>query len=281
VKIIRSIPPLRNWVRQARRANRKIAFVPTMGALHVGHLSLIHRARKEAGRKGLVVVSIFVNPTQFNQKSDLAKYPKRLTKDARMCQRAGADLIFAPSAHTMYAKDFSTWVEEQSIALPLCGETRPGHFRGVCTVVLKLFNLVQPDLAIFGQKDAQQALVLRRMVRDLNLPIRMITAPIVREQDGLAMSSRNERLTPSERMAAPRIYEALKHAQKSFRPGLSRASFIQSVRRELTKIPGVKIDYIELVNPETLEPVRRASRGDLLAVAVFLGKVRLIDNVRL
>jgi pantoate--beta-alanine ligase len=280
VKIIRSIPQLRAWIQRNRLRRSKIGFVPTMGALHQGHLDLMIRARKLVGAKGKVVVSIFVNPTQFNQKSDLKKYPRQLLKDASMCHKVGVDLIFAPSPQTMYPKDFSTWVDETNLALPLCGATRPGHFRGVCTVVTKLFNLVQPDIAIFGQKDAQQAAAIQRMVRDLDFPIQIDIAPIVREKDGLAMSSRNQRLHGSERLVAPKIYIALKEARLLFLKGERRPPALKkAVKSSLHKIPHIQIDYVELVDATTLQTVRKASRGNLLAVALFLGKVRLIDNL--
>ncbi len=253
-----------------------------MGALHEGHLSLIAHARRRAGPRGAVVVSVFVNPTQFDRQSDLTAYPRTLTADATMCRRAGADLLFAPSTKSMYPPDFSTWVEETRLARPLCGGRRPGHFRGVCTVVLKLFNLVQPDLALFGWKDAQQALVLQRMARDLNLPVRIVTAPTVRETDGLAMSSRNRRLSPAERARAPALYAALCFARVAFREGITRATRLKTaVRRRLVTVPGLRLDYLELVDSKNLRPVSRVTRGDLLAVAAFLGATRLIDNVRL
>jgi pantoate--beta-alanine ligase len=281
VKFIRSIPNLRSWVHQAKRRGKKIGFVPTMGALHEGHLSLIHLARKEVGKSGKIVVSIFINPTQFNQKSDLLKYPKPLAKDLAMCRKAGTDVVFAPSANAIYPPDFSTWVEEKSLSLHLCGASRPGHFRGVCTIVLKLFNQVQPDLAIFGQKDAQQAHVVCRMVRDLNIPVRVIIAPIIREREGLAMSSRNQRLNPIERKHSAAIYRTLAGTRQIFRRVKQKnvALLRKHALKQLKQIPGLRMDYVQIVNPSTLQSVQRASPGDLLAVAVFLGKTRLIDNV--
>lgn len=280
MKLIRSIPQLRSWISKIQRQGRTIGFVPTMGALHEGHISLIHRARQHAGSHSVVVVSVFVNPTQFNQKSDLKKYPRTLTEDQKMCQKAGVDLIFAPSSKAMYPSDFSTWVNEQSLSLPLCGKSRPGHFRGVCTVALKLFNLVQPDFAIFGQKDAQQAQVIRRLIRDLNLPIQMIIAPTLRERDGLAMSSRNKRLNPQERKNSTRIYQALKQTRAAFRKGnRSSANLKRLARNQLLKIPKLRLDYLELVDASTFQSVQRASHGNLLATAAFLGKTRLIDNI--
>lgn len=253
-----------------------------MGALHRGHLDLMVRARKMAGKKGKVVVSIFVNPTQFNQRSDFKKYPHRLAKDSAICRKVGVDLIFAPTAREMYPEDFSTFVEEYRISLPLCGATRPGHFRGVCTVVAKLFNLVQPDVAIFGKKDAQQAAVIQRMVRDLNFPIKIVTAPTVREPDGLAMSSRNERLNPAERSGAPEIYKALRSARQLFSKGERSSSRLKAgIKKSLRKIPGTKLDYVEIVDGQSFESVSRPKSGDIIATAIFVGKTRLIDNVTL
>jgi pantoate--beta-alanine ligase len=280
VKIIRQIPPLRKWLQQARNRGGKIAFIPTMGALHQGHLDLMIRGRKLVGKNGKVVVSIFVNPTQFNQKADLKKYPRQLSKDAGMCKNVGVDIIFAPSADLMYSSDFSTWVEENYLSLSLCGAKRPGHFKGVCTVVAKLFNLVQPDIAIFGHKDAQQLAIIKRMVRDLNFPIRIVAAPIVREKDGLAMSSRNQRLSSRERSLAPKIYLSLRGARLKVSEGERSAARIKSfVRGQLSKIHNSRIDYIEIVDQESLKSVSQVRKHNLLAVALFLGEVRLIDNI--
>lgn len=282
MKIVRSIPQLRSWVARARRDGKTLGFVPTMGALHAGHVSLIHRARRAIGPHGGLVVSIFVNPTQFNQKSDLKQYPRRPADDARICRDAGADLLFAPDAAAIYPPDFSTWVEETALSRPLCGARRPGHFRGVCTVVLKLFNLVQPDVAIFGQKDAQQALVVRRMVRDLNVPVRVLVAPTIREPAGLAMSSRNQRLSPGGRQRALVLSQALRLARAAFQRGERRAVPLKrAARRHLRRATGVRLDYLDLVSAATLKSVSRASRGDLLAVAAWVDRVRLIDNLRL
>ena len=282
MKVIHSIPQLRRWVESMRRSGKTIGCVPTMGALHTGHLSLVQRARRLVGVKGVVVVSVFVNSTQFDRKSDLQKYPRRLASDVFLCRKAGVDMVFAPTIKAMYPADFSTWVEETSLSLPLCGARRPGHFRGVCTVVLKLFNLVQPDIAVFGQKDAQQSLVVRRMARDLNIPARIVVAPTIREPDGLAMSSRNECLSPLERYRAAALCQALELARKAFRKGERNAAALKKLaRRHLLKIPGLRLEYLELRNISHLRSVSQASHGDLLAVAAFLGKTRLIDNVRL
>lgn len=281
MKLIRSIPSLDRALAPARRARRTVVLVPTMGALHEGHASLVRLARRRAGPRGLVVVSIFVNPTQFNQRSDFTKYPRTLTADAALCRKAGADLVFAPSAAAMYPPPFSTWVNEEALSLPLCGARRLGHFRGVCTVVLKLFNLVRPTEAIFGLKDYQQAMVLRRMVRDLNVPVRVVCAQTVRERDGLAMSSRNRRLSPKGRHLAALLNGALVFARWSFLRGERRPARLLAQARLLLRVPGLRIEYLELVRPEDLCPSRRAARGDALALAAWVEGVRLIDNVRL
>jgi pantoate--beta-alanine ligase len=281
MKIVRSVEDLRLLISQARGKRKLIGLVPTMGALHEGHISLIHEARKRVGKRGCIVVSIFVNPTQFNQKSDLTRYPRQLRVDAKMCKQAGTDMIFAPPAKEMYPPDFSTWVEEQSLSGPLCGATRPGHFRGVCTVVAKLFNQVQPDLAVFGQKDAQQAAVLCRMVRDLNFPIKMIISATVREKDGLALSSRNQHLSAAERNIALNLSRCLKLIRDSFRKTKETSKLLKIGKKFISQFRGIRLDYLELVDPETLKPTKKSSRGDLVAIAAFVGKTRLIDNIRL
>ena len=230
--------------------------MPTMGALHQGHLSLIKLARKHAD---FVVVSIFVNPTQFGPKEDYNKYPRDLKKDAALCKTAGADLIFSPTPEEIYPKGFSTYVTVEGLTEGLCGATRPGHFKGVTTVVAKLFNIVQPDVAVFGQKDAQQLAVIKRMVTDLDLPVKIIGAPIVRERDGLAMSSRNAYLTLEERQEAPTIHRSLQLAESMIKSGKRKA---ESVKREMVKLlkrdaPLGEIDYIEIVNKDTLEKTNK------------------------
>ena len=285
MKLIYSIRLLERRMAWARRAGKKIGFVPTMGALHEGHLSLIRRARRAVGPRGTVAVSLFVNPPQFDQKTDFRRYPKRFFKDAARCRKAGVDLLFAPTAAAMYPPGFSTWVEEQALSRPLCGARRPGHFRGVCTVVAKLFNLVRPDVAVFGQKDAQQAMVIQRMARDLNFPVRIMVAPTVREADGLAMSSRNQHLDPTERRRARGLNETLRMTRSAFRKGLRDAGKLQALGKEhLHRIHGLRLDYLELADGATLRSMRHpavAKKGALLAVAAFVGKTRLIDNVRL
>lgn len=249
--------------------------VPTMGALHHGHAALIRAARKRAGKKGVVVVSIFVNPTQFGPKEDFSAYPRPLKSDLALCRANGADVVFVPSVPEMYAEDRSVFVDEPELSSFLCGASRPGHFRGVCTVVAKLFNILQPDIAIFGEKDWQQLAILRRMARDLNFPINIIGHPTVREADGLATSSRNVYLSASERTVARDIYAALQQAAEKKAP----ASILRLAETRICRIPGARIDYVQLVDAETLSPVRNLKRPMRLAAAVFLGKARLIDNV--
>ena len=261
---------------------RRRALVPTMGALHEGHLALIRRAREAAGPDGTVAVSIFVNPMQFDRPGDLAAYPKPLADDLAKCKAAGVDLVFAPEAGAMYFPDRSITVTESLLSTHLCGATRPGHFDGVCTVVLKLFNLFQADAAVFGEKDVQQLAILRRMVRDLDVPVEIIGHPTVREPDGLAMSSRNIRLTPEHRADAPRIRRALEGARSLLPLGeRAAAPFIAAARKHLEDSPFLRIDYLELVDAETLQPVGHIKRPAVLATAVFYGDVRLIDHVTL
>jgi pantoate--beta-alanine ligase len=261
---------------------RRRVLVPTMGALHEGHLALIHRARESAGPDGTVALSIFVNPIQFDRPGDLAAYPKPLADDLAKCEAAGVDLVFAPEAGAMYFPDRSITVTESLLSTHLCGATRPGHFDGVCTVVLKLFNLFQADAAVFGEKDVQQLAILRRMVRDLDVPVEIIGHPTVREPDGLAMSSRNVRLTPEHRADAPRIRRALEGA-RSLLPFGERAAapFLAAARKHLEDSPFLRIDYLELVDAETLQPVGHIKRPAVLATALFYGGVRLIDHVTL
>lgn len=274
MKIAQTIASARAFV---RRAGHPLVLVPTMGALHRGHAALIRRARKLAGAKGSVAVSIFVNPTQFGPKEDFSKYPRPVAADEELCRDCGADLVFRPAAGGMYAPDASAIVDETRLSAGLCGESRPGHFRGVCTVVAKLFLITQPDIAVFGEKDWQQLAIIRRMVRDLDFPIKIVGHPTVREKDGLAVSSRNAYLTPAERAAAPGIRAALLAAAAKKAP----AAILREAARLLEKIPGARIDYVRLVDSETLEPARRLRRESTLAAAVFLGRARLIDNLQI
>jgi pantoate--beta-alanine ligase len=251
-----------------------------MGALHAGHTALIDRARKLAGRDGQVVVSIFVNPTQFGPKEDLARYPRPFAADRKLCTRHGADLIFHPSPAEMYPDGFSTFVEETETSARLCGASRPGHFRGVCTVVLKLFTIVTPDLAVFGLKDYQQCAVIRRMTRDLNLPVRIVPVPAVREPDGLALSSRNVFLTPAERSQAPVIRRGLLAARKAWAAGERSAARLRNlVATAIARASLARVDYIEVADANSLQAVRATEKPTVIAVAVFFGKTRLIDNI--
>jgi len=247
-----------------------------MGALHDGHEALVRQARKVAGKSGSVVVSIFVNPTQFGPKEDFGAYPRPFEHDRKVCLRAGADAIFAPTAESMYFSDRSIWVDEVSLSQTLCGKSRPGHFRGVCTVVAKLFLIVSPQVAIFGEKDWQQLAILRRMVRDLNFDIELVGYPTVREADGLARSSRNAYLTPQERAVAPAIQAALHQAVASRKDPRAIEKLAASV---ISKLPGARIDYVEAVDAETLQPLKNRKSAGRLACAVFLGRARLIDNI--
>ena len=279
MRIAATAPDLR---REIAALPRPLVLVPTMGALHEGHLALVRRARETAGPGGTVAVSIFVNPIQFDRPDDLAAYPKPLEDDLTQCRDAGVDLVFTPESGAMYFPDRSITVTESLLSTHLCGATRPGHFDGVCTVVLKLFNLFQPDAAVFGEKDVQQLAILRRMGRDLDVPVEIIGYPTVREPDGLAMSSRNVRLTPEHRADAPRIRRALEGARSLLQFGeRAAAPFLAAARKHLEESPFLRIDYLELVDAETLQPVGHIKKPAVLATAVFYGDVRLIDHVTL
>jgi pantoate--beta-alanine ligase len=264
--------------RLCRKFSGKIVLVPTMGALHEGHLALIRRARKMAGRNGSVVVSIFINPTQFGPKEDFSKYPRPFARDTKLCEQNGADLVFAPSPEQMYAGAPSTTIEEKTLSNGLCGASRPGHFSGVCTVVAKLFNIIAPDIAVFGKKDCQQLAIIKRMVRDLNFSVKIVPVGTVREADGLALSSRNRYLSVEERAQAPIIRRALLAAKKSPR-STNPEGLGKLVASIISAAPRAKIDYIEAVDAETLQPVTNRSRKLLIAAAVFFGRTRLIDNI--
>jgi pantoate--beta-alanine ligase len=275
--IIRDIPILREKVKEARRHGRSVGFVPTMGFLHEGHLSLLRQAQ---AANDLVILSIFVNPLQFGAGEDFDDYPRDLERDAALAAGTGCDLIFAPSARDMYPRDYATFVDVERLTAGMCGASRPGHFRGVTTVVAKLFNIVTPDRAYFGQKDAQQAIVIRRMARDLNMNLEIEVLPIVREADGLAMSSRNTYLSPSERKAATVLYRTLLLAEQSVAAGERDAgSLKQLMQAAIDQEPLAQIDYVAVVDAENLhEPVNIEKRV-LIALAVRFGKTRLIDNI--
>lgn len=278
IPCLATIVEIRAALAEARARGASIGLVPTMGALHEGHLSLIRAARAD---NDIVVVSIFVNPTQFGPGEDLARYPRDLAGDSLLCSEAGADLIFCPSAAEMYPEPYSTWVEVEGLTRGLCGRSRPGHFRGVCTVVSKLFNICAPDRAYFGEKDAQQLAVVDRMVRNLDFPVEIVRCPTVREPDGLAMSSRNARLSAEERAQAPVLYRALCAAVERVRAGERDAAVIDRlIRSILAEAPLGVVDYVEIVGCEDLQPVETLTGDILLAVAVRFGGTRLIDNVR-
>ncbi len=277
VNIARTIPDVRSAVAAARSTGASVGFVPTMGALHDGHLSLIRRARQECG---FVVVSIFVNPTQFGPHEDLSRYPRPFDRDVQWCAQEQVDLVFAPDEATVYPAGFSTFVDVQGLGNCLEGACRPGHFRGVATVVLKLFHMVAPDVAYFGQKDAQQVAVVRQMVRDLDLPVEIRVCPIVREKDGLAMSSRNVYLSDDERSNALALSRCLYAAKGLIDAGCRDGDSVrQKMRSVLESAPGVATDYAQLVDPVTFQPVAEITGSVLAVVAARVGKARLIDNL--
>jgi len=284
-----------------QRAGTKIGLVPTLGYLHAGHMSLVKRARKLAGKNGKVVVSIYVNPTQFGPKGDLSRYPRDLKRDLKLCRDEGVDVVFTPSDNEMYSGTgvspvrskkltggtpvplrFSTYVVEEELSQSMEGAARPGHFRGVATVVAKLFNIAQPDVAVFGAKDFQQAAVIKRMTRDLNFPIKIDIAPTHREPDGLAMSSRNKYLEGDLRRQGIVLWRAIQKAQTMVKKSPVSA---EKLRAELKKLiesePAPKLDYVEFFDPETLVPLAKVGRGAQMALAVYVGKARLIDNARI
>jgi pantoate--beta-alanine ligase len=266
-------------IESEQRAGKRCVLVPTMGALHKAHGELIRVAREHAGKDGEVAVSVFVNPLQFEPGSDYEKYPRPEKADEDFCRDADVDLLFRPAPGEMYSKDRSVFVDETALSSTLEGESRPGHFRGVCTVVAKLFNILSPDAAVFGEKDFQQLAIVRRMVRDLNYKIDIVGVPIVRADDGLALSSRNQYLDREERKQAPILRQALLVAGKS---GKKSAKEIVDLAREMiSEVPLARIDYVALVDAETLRPLETVQPNSLLALAVFFGKTRLIDNIRL
>ena len=263
-----------------KRSGVAIGFVPTMGYLHEGHASLMRRARRAVGKKGMVIVSIYVNPTQFAPNEDLAKYPRDFDRDRKICRDEDVDVIFAPV--DLYENDSSTFIVEEAVSKGMEGASRPTHFRGVATVVAKLFNIVQADVAVFGAKDFQQAAVVRRMTRDLNFPTKIIVANTVRERDGLAMSSRNKYLSAEERPQARSLSIATSAARQAVkRSSVQSAELKRKLRAQIEKNPSAKVDYIEFFDADTLQPVPLVKRGVHMALAVFVGKTRLIDNARL
>ena len=279
MNICTTINEMRSACRAARRAGRRLGVVPTMGALHEGHLSLVRAARASCDA---VAVSIFVNPTQFGPNEDLAKYPRSFERDRELLEREGVELLFAPAADEMYPGGAVTWVLVEELSGKLDGRSRPVHFRGVTTVVAKLFHIVEPDVAFFGQKDAAQVAIIRRMVRDLNLPVEIAVCPIVREPDGLAMSSRNAYLDPLQRKQALVLHRSLMRVQQLSGAGQrSAAKLAAAGREEVAAERSVRLDYFEIVDPDTLDPVEDVAQGTLVAVAAFVGTTRLIDNILL
>jgi len=276
---VTTVGEMKRLVRTWKADHKRIGFVPTMGYLHEGHLSLVRESKR---RTDVTVVSIFVNPAQFGPNEDFKKYPRDLEKDSAYLSAAGVDGLFYPSAAEIYPPGYRTWVEVEGLQDRLCGRSRPGHFRGVATVVLKLFDIIAPDLAFFGAKDAQQVLIIKRMAGDLDLDVEVVTCPLVREPDGLALSSRNAYLGPDERKAALALSTSLRWAEKAAGAGeRDAARLVAGIRTILEGESLARIDYVEAVDPETLEPVPELRQGVLIALAVFIGSTRLIDNVRL
>jgi pantoate--beta-alanine ligase len=301
MQIVSSVAAMQRLAKKWQRTGTRIGFVPTMGYLHAGHLSLVKRARKAVGKNGKVVVSIYVNPTQFAPTEDLSKYPRDLKRDLKLLRKLNADVVFTPSDAEMYPQvgssrcddrtaqravptnGFSTYVVEEKLSQTMEGASRPTHFRGVTTVVAKLFNIVLPDLAVFGQKDFQQAAIIKRMVADLNFPVKTVVAPTLRERDGLAMSSRNKYLVGDLRRQATILWRAIQVAQAAVKKSksISAAKLKADLKRLIESEPDVRLDYVEFFEPETLSPVSKVTRGTQMALAVFVGKTRLIDNAQL
>jgi pantoate--beta-alanine ligase len=300
MRIVTSIPAMQRLAKKWQRAGKRIGLVPTMGYLHAGHLSLVKRARQLVGKKGKVVVSIYVNPTQFGPKEDFSKYPRDLKRDLKLCRDAGADTVFAPSDAEMYPRwgeaadeparedarptnsGFSTYVVEEKLSQGMEGASRPTHFKGVTTVVAKLFNVVLPDVAVFGQKDFQQAAIIKRMTRDLNFPLNVVIAPTVRERDGLALSSRNKYLDAAQRQQATILNRSIARARAIVKTKTVSASRLRTDLRKFNAAEKLaRLDYVEFFDPETLAPVTTVKRGTHMALALFFGKTRLIDNANL
>ncbi len=277
MRVIRSVTEMQVFAFEARKADRILALVPTMGYLHAGHLSLVKIAR---AKSDVLVVSIFVNPTQFGQDEDLDRYPRNFERDKQACVRAGVDVVFCPDSEQMYDRGHSVVVEETSLSRSLCGASRPGHFRGVATVVAKLFNITLPHLAVFGQKDAQQVRVIQKMVRDLNFPVKILVGPTVRDRDGLATSSRNSLLTPEQRQCALCLYDSLKLAMKLHGEGSRHSDDIKKHMMDvIARESAVDVDYVEIVDADTFEPIGETRNSALAVVAANVGPARLIDNV--
>jgi pantoate--beta-alanine ligase len=301
VRIISSIATMQQLAKKWRRAGKRIGFVPTMGYLHAGHMSLVRETRKRVGKAGKVVVSIYVNPTQFGPKEDFSKYPRDLKRDFKLCREAGVDVVFTPGDAEMYPggtgsrrcesadgprfdkRGYSTCVVEKKLSQTMEGASRPTHFRGVTTVVAKLFNTVLPEVAVFGAKDWQQAAIIKRMVADLNFPMKIIIVPTLRERDGLAMSSRNKYLEGDLRRQATVLWRTIQMAQAAVKKSkvIPAAKLKADLKKLIETEPDARLDYVEFFEPDTLSPVSKVTRGAHLALAVFVGKTRLIDNARL
>jgi pantoate--beta-alanine ligase len=286
MQVVTSVAAMQRLAKKWQRAGTKIGLVPTMGYLHAGHLSLVKRARKLVGKTGRVAVSIYVNPTQFGPKEDLARYPRDLKRDLKLCRDEGVDVVFTPDDRQMYPgkseRLYSTYVVEEELSQGMEGASRPGHFCGVATVVAKLFNIVQPDVAVFGAKDFQQAAVIQRMARDLNFPIKIDVAPTLRESDGLAMSSRNKYLEGDLRRQAVVLSRAIQEAKAAVKKSSISATKLKAdLENFIAMEPDSRLDYVEFFDPETLVPLTKVARGARMALAVFVGQTRLIDNARL
>lgn len=277
MEVVKSTESVRVLVKAARSEGKKVGFVPTMGALHVGHISLIEKAVKECD---FVVVSIFVNPTQFGEGEDFEKYPRPLEADLDICRKGGVDVVFVPTPEQMYPTENITWVTVEQITETLCGQFRRGHFRGVATVCAKLFNIVGADVAFFGQKDAQQAVVIRRMVEDLKMPLKIVVCPTVREESGLAVSSRNKYLSEEQRKDATLIYKSLQKCREMIEAGTTDTGTITAeMRKILSQAPSIEIEYVSIVDAESLQELDKIAGEILAAVAVRIGPARLIDNI--
>jgi pantoate--beta-alanine ligase len=278
MRTVNTIAAVRRFVELQRDTGKVISLVPTMGYLHQGHLSLVSIARR---RSDYVVVSIYVNPTQFGPQEDLAQYPRDLDRDLKLLRQTGTDLVFHPPDHEMYPPDYQTTVRVTMFSQVLCGRSRPHHFEGVTTIVMKLLNIVEPDIAVFGEKDFQQVIIIKRMVKDLHCRVKILTGKTIREKDGLAMSSRNTFLSPEERQSAPILYQMLQWAKKRFAAGMRSSDRALVTMTRGIKEKGGLIDYVVAVDPDTMQPVTTLKKGTLIALAVFFGKTRLIDNITL
>jgi len=285
MKSFKSPKGLQRWSLEMRTQGTPVALVPTMGFLHQGHISLMRRARRAVGKSGKVVVSIYVNPSQFGKGEDFTTYPRNLTRDLQLCGQEKVDAVFIPDNAAMYPGDYSTFVLEEDVSSSLEAVTRPTHFRGVTTIVCQLFNIAQPEVAIFGEKDFQQAITIKRMVRDLHLPVRILIAPTCREQDGLAMSSRNAYLSPNQRQQATVLYQMILRARELVNQGKPSSwnpvRLQKALKPMLLETPGVRLDYLAFVDSEHLRPMQRVTRGCRMLLAAYLGSTRLIDNARL